>query len=110
MNVNSSDNRNSSVNNSLQAAAAAAAQINAQLAAKGKLLLQQQQLIQSSSQVCPATTPMVKHKEGKGKMSKKDLFSAEVEINDLPPRVRNLLTKGYIQEQIQWKSSKLHYH
>ena len=28
-----------------------------------------------------------------------------MEINGLPPRVRNLLTKGYIQEQIQWKSS-----
>jgi hypothetical protein len=44
-------------------------------------------------------------KDKKLKTGRKDLFNAEVEINNLPPRVRNLLTKGYIQEQIQWKSS-----
>lgn len=110
MNLNASNNRNSSVNSSLQAAAQAAAQINALLAADGKLQ-QQQLLIQNSNQVTPPspTTSVIKSKDAKGKTSKKDLFSAEVEINDLPPRVRNLLTKGYIQEQIQWKSSKLCY-
>jgi hypothetical protein len=46
-------------------------------------------------------------KDKKMKTGRKDLFNAEVEINNLPPRVRNLLTKGYIQEQIQWKSSSV---
>ena len=79
---------------SLQAAAQAAAQINAQLAAEGKI--QQQQNYQPSN---------AQKKDKKSKAGRKDLFNAEVEINGLPPRVRNLLTKGYIQEQIQWKSS-----
>jgi hypothetical protein len=48
-------------------------------------------------------------KDKKLKTGRKDLFNAEVEINNLPPRVRNLLTKGYIQEQIQWKSSNVHF-
>ena len=97
MNSNSANNRTINAgNHCLQAAAKAAAQINAQLAAEGKL---QQQLAHSQS-VVPT------RKETKTKTSKKDLFNAEVEINDLPPRVRNLLTKGYIQEQIQWRSSK----
>lgn len=84
----------------LEAAIKAAAQINAQLVAEGKL--QQQRL--DSGQLAPAQK---QPNEGKAKPSKKDLFSAEVKINDLPPRVRNLLTKGYIQEQIQWRCSKL---
>ena len=78
---------------SLQAAAQAAAAINAQLAVEGKIHL-----------VSNAAGPLQK-KEKKVKTGRKDLFSSEIEINDLPPRVRNLLTKGYIQEQIQWKSS-----
>jgi len=82
---------------SLQAAAQAAAQINAQLAAEGKIQ-QQKQLDNAALQD--------RKKDKKIKTGRKDLFSSEVEINDLPPRVRNLLTKGYIQEQIQWKSSK----
>jgi len=47
-------------------------------------------------------------KDKKLKTGRKDLFNAEIEINNLPPRVRNLLTKGYIQEQIQWKSSNVY--
>lgn len=81
---------------SLVAAAKAAAQINAQLAAEGKIHLLDQNTSQLSNPV---------KKEKKTKCGRKDLFHAEVEINDLPQRVRNLLTKGYIQEQIQWRSS-----
>ncbi len=81
---------------SLQAAAQAAAQINAQLAAEGKIQHQQQTNHQTNN---------AQKKDKKCKTGRKDLFNAEVEINGLPPRVRNLLTKGYIQEQIQWKSS-----
>lgn len=83
---------------SLQAAAQAAAQINAQLAAEGKI---QQNPSHSNSQQANGGLK----KERKSKTGRKDLFHGEVEINNLPPRVRNLLTKGYIQEQIQWKSS-----
>lgn len=81
---------------SLQAAAQAAAQINAQLVAEGKIQPQQQSSYQTSN---------AQKKDKKLKTGRKDLFNAEIEINGLPPRVRNLLTKGYIQEQIQWKSS-----
>lgn len=95
----SNSNRNNLHSESLQAAAQAAAQINAQLAAEGKIQPQQQPTYQASNNV--------QKKDKKVKTGRKDLFNAEVEINGLPPRVRNLLTKGYIQEQIQWKSSKL---
>lgn len=83
-------------NKCLVAAVQAAAQINAQLAAEGKI---------PSQQLANYNNNANQRKEKKSKPGRKDLFLAEVEINDLPPRVRNLLTKGYIQEQIQWKSS-----
>ena len=105
MNTNSINSRINLENKSLQAAAQAAAQINAQLAAEGKLQQQQQQNQHASNQMLIGLVTASK-KDKKGKTGRKDLFNAEVEINDLPPRVRNLLTKGYIQEQIQWKSSK----
>lgn len=89
-------NNTSSSSQSLQAAVQAAAQINAQLAAEGKIQPQQSLNCQTNN---------VQRKEKKTKTGRKDLFNAEVEINNLSPRVRNLLTKGYIQEQIQWKSS-----
>jgi len=103
MNTNSINSRINLENKSLQAAAQAAAQINAQLAAEGKLQQQQQQNQHASNQMLIGLVTASK-KDKKGKTGRKDLFNAEVEINDLPPRVRNLLTKGYIQEQIQWKS------
>lgn len=90
--------KNLSSHQSLQAAAQAAAQINAQLAAEGKIQPFQQNFQTSNGS---------QKKDKKLKTGRKDLFNAEVEINGLPPRVRNLLTKGYIQEQIQWKSSNL---
>lgn len=102
MNTNFKNTRINLENQSLQAAAQAAAQINAQLAAEGKLLQQQNQ--HTNNQIIIGIANPSK-KDKKAKTGRKDLFSAEVEINDLPPRVRNLLTKGYIQEQIQWKSS-----
>ena len=102
MNANLNSSRINLENQSLQAAAQAAAQINAQLAAEGKLLQQQNQHANNQLVIGILTAPK---KDKKVKTGRKDLFSAEVEINDLPPRVRNLLTKGYIQEQIQWKSS-----
>jgi len=101
MNTNFKNTRINLENQSLQAAAQAAAQINAQLAAEGKLLQQQNQ--HTNNQIIIGIANPSK-KDKKAKTGRKDLFSAEVEINDLPPRVRNLLTKGYIQEQIQWKS------
>ncbi|KZS15241.1 Uncharacterized protein APZ42_019330 [Daphnia magna] len=87
--------KNLNSHQSLQAAAQAAAQINAQLAAEGKIQLYQQNVQANNG---------YQKKDKKLKTGRKDLFNAEVEINGLPPRVRNLLTKGYIQEQIQWKS------
>ncbi|XP_046436739.1 KH homology domain-containing protein 4-like isoform X1 [Daphnia pulex] len=93
---NTVNSRNSLSSQSLQAAAQAAAQINAQLAAEGKIQPQPQQNLQANNGA--------QKKDKKLKTGRKDLFNAEVEINNLPPRVRNLLTKGYIQEQIQWKS------
>jgi len=101
MNTNLNSSRINLENQSLQAAAQAAAQINAQLAAEGKLQQQQNQHINNQMVIGVVTAPK---KDKKIKLGRKDLFNAELEINDLPPRVRNLLTKGYIQEQIQWKS------
>lgn len=81
---------------SLVAAARAAAHINAQLVAEGKI---------HPSDRNPSLLIGSVRKEKKAKSGRKDLFHAEIEINDLPQKIRNLLTKGYIQEQIQWKSS-----
>lgn len=107
MNNNVSGRTNRQTVAALTAAAQAAANINAQLAAEGKI-----QQSSTSAQVMSHEALQLQSKEignnkRKPKPGRKDLFSAEVEINDLPPRVRNLLTKGYIQEQIQWKSSTL---
>ena len=90
----------------MQAAAKAAANINAQLAAEGKLQLQQQQQQHQSQHTFPNQAGSCVDKRKEKPKYPNNLFNAEVEINDLPPRVRNLLTKGYIQEQIQWKSSE----
>ncbi|XP_076304881.1 uncharacterized protein LOC143222344 isoform X3 [Tachypleus tridentatus] len=72
---------------SLEAAAEAAAKVNAMLIAKGKLKLPP---IQTKPLI--STTPTAR---GPG-----DLFTAEVEINDVPLSVRNLLTRGHNQDEI----------
>ncbi len=101
--MNNGMNSSTAVTNpSLQAAAKAAAQINAQLAAEGKF---PNTLLNSPTNNTSAQKKQEANIKKAPKSGRKDLYSSEVEINHLPPRVRNLLTKGYIQEQLQWKSS-----
>lgn len=99
---NGMNNSTAVTNPSLQAAAKAAAQINAQLAAEGKF---PNTLLNSPTNNTSAQKKQEANIKKAPKSGRKDLYSSEVEINHLPPRVRNLLTKGYIQEQLQWKSS-----
>ncbi|XP_025077180.1 extensin-like isoform X3 [Pomacea canaliculata] len=69
---------------SLEAAAEAAAKVNAMLIAKGKLRPNQ---VNNSQQ---------NHK----KASSNNMVAAEVEINDAPLALRNMLTRGPTQEEI----------
>ncbi|XP_076465579.1 uncharacterized protein LOC143297230 isoform X2 [Babylonia areolata] len=69
---------------SLEAAAEAAAKVNAMLIAKGKLRPNQ----------------IHNHPQNQKKVNPNNMVAAEVEINDAPLSMRNMLTRGPTQEEI----------